>query len=273
MEGVLVSAKREGSNKTITVVSDAKGRYAFPASRLEPGKYAVTIRAVGYDLAGTDDARGLGQRRRDGGSEARQNEGPRRAALERRVAAQRPRHRPAEAPAPELRRLPHARQDHDVEARRRRLRADDQAHGHVCEPEHVHQAAEAPDRARHRPRRRRSREAPARAGRVLRHASTRARRARGWTVRAEALRAAEGTRHARRHHRVGSAAPDDTAARRRGGFEGHGLVSAISATRRSASSTRRRASSPRSRRPSSRKARRSARSPSASIATRTCGSA
>ena len=50
MEGVLVSAKREGSNKTITVVSDAKGQYAFPASRLEPGKYTVTIRAIGYEL-------------------------------------------------------------------------------------------------------------------------------------------------------------------------------------------------------------------------------
>src|SRR5687768_17354863 len=51
MEGVLVSAKLAGSNKTVTVVSDAKGRYAFPANRLEPGKYAVTIRAFGYDLA------------------------------------------------------------------------------------------------------------------------------------------------------------------------------------------------------------------------------
>ena len=52
MEGVLVSAKREGSNKTITVVTDDKGRYRFPAARLEPGKYTITIRAVGYDLAG-----------------------------------------------------------------------------------------------------------------------------------------------------------------------------------------------------------------------------
>jgi virginiamycin B lyase len=52
MEGVLVNAKREGSNKTVTVVSDAKGQYAFPASRLEPGKYTVTIRAVGYELPG-----------------------------------------------------------------------------------------------------------------------------------------------------------------------------------------------------------------------------
>ena len=31
MEGVLVSAKREGSNKIITVVSNAQGIYSFPA--------------------------------------------------------------------------------------------------------------------------------------------------------------------------------------------------------------------------------------------------
>src|SRR5258706_5378277 len=51
MEGVLVSARREGASKTITVVSDEKGRYSFPAARLEPGKYTVSIRAVGYELA------------------------------------------------------------------------------------------------------------------------------------------------------------------------------------------------------------------------------
>ena len=34
MEGVLVSAKREGSNMTITVVSNASGAYAFPQDRL-----------------------------------------------------------------------------------------------------------------------------------------------------------------------------------------------------------------------------------------------
>jgi virginiamycin B lyase len=51
MEGVLVSARRAGSNKTVTVVTDAKGAYAFPRERLEPGKYDVTIRAIGYVLA------------------------------------------------------------------------------------------------------------------------------------------------------------------------------------------------------------------------------
>jgi streptogramin lyase/mono/diheme cytochrome c family protein len=54
MEGVLVSAHRDGSNITVTVVSDAQGRYAFPTDRLTPGHYALTIRAVGYDLAGPD---------------------------------------------------------------------------------------------------------------------------------------------------------------------------------------------------------------------------
>jgi streptogramin lyase len=48
MEGVLVSAKK--GTITITVVSDAQGRYSFPASRLAPGQYAVSIRAIGYDL-------------------------------------------------------------------------------------------------------------------------------------------------------------------------------------------------------------------------------
>jgi len=46
MEGVLVSAEREGSNMTITVISNASGVYAFPQDRLQPGRYDVTIRAL-----------------------------------------------------------------------------------------------------------------------------------------------------------------------------------------------------------------------------------
>jgi streptogramin lyase len=52
MEGVIVSAKRDGGTMTVSVLSDAQGRYAFPASRLEPGTYAIRVRAVGYDLEG-----------------------------------------------------------------------------------------------------------------------------------------------------------------------------------------------------------------------------
>ena len=47
MEGVLVSAKRESSTVTTTVVTNAQGRYSFPSARLEPGRYALSIRAVG----------------------------------------------------------------------------------------------------------------------------------------------------------------------------------------------------------------------------------
>jgi streptogramin lyase len=52
MEGVVVSARRDGANFTVSVVSDAKGKYSFPRTHLEPGKCALTIRAVGYDLNG-----------------------------------------------------------------------------------------------------------------------------------------------------------------------------------------------------------------------------
>ncbi len=52
MEGVLVSAKKEGSTITTTVVSNAKGEFSFPADRIETGHYNITIRAAGYVLAG-----------------------------------------------------------------------------------------------------------------------------------------------------------------------------------------------------------------------------
>ena len=48
MEGVLVSAQR--ANITITVVTDATGRYTFPRTRLDPGHYTIHVRATGYDL-------------------------------------------------------------------------------------------------------------------------------------------------------------------------------------------------------------------------------
>jgi virginiamycin B lyase len=50
MEGVLVSARRDGSTVTVTVVTDAQGRYTFPQNRLEPGRYSLQIRAIGYEL-------------------------------------------------------------------------------------------------------------------------------------------------------------------------------------------------------------------------------
>src|SRR5215475_5951031 len=52
MEGVLVTAKKNGSTIAYTVVSDAQGRYSFPAGKIEGGEYTLRIRATGFDLDG-----------------------------------------------------------------------------------------------------------------------------------------------------------------------------------------------------------------------------
>src|SRR5579883_486924 len=56
MEGVVISAKKAGSTITVSVVTDEKGRYSFPADRLEPGHYTLGARAAGYDIDGSTAA-------------------------------------------------------------------------------------------------------------------------------------------------------------------------------------------------------------------------
>ena len=51
MEGVVVTARQDGANFDVSVVSDAQGKYTFPRSHVGAGNYTVKIRAVGYDLA------------------------------------------------------------------------------------------------------------------------------------------------------------------------------------------------------------------------------
>ncbi len=64
MEGVLVTAKKDGATISTTVVSDDKGHYAFfLADRLEPGHYGIKIRAIGYILEGPRGRRSAGSRR------------------------------------------------------------------------------------------------------------------------------------------------------------------------------------------------------------------
>jgi len=53
MEGVVVSARKDGSTISTSVVTDAQGRFAFPATRLEPGHYSLKARAAGFEVDGT----------------------------------------------------------------------------------------------------------------------------------------------------------------------------------------------------------------------------
>lgn len=50
MEGVVVTAKKSGSTIGISVVTDKDGWYAFPSTTIDPGHYAIKIRATGYDM-------------------------------------------------------------------------------------------------------------------------------------------------------------------------------------------------------------------------------
>ena len=50
MEGVVVTAHKDGSIVSVSVTTDARGRYAFPENKLVPGEYKITIRAVGYEI-------------------------------------------------------------------------------------------------------------------------------------------------------------------------------------------------------------------------------
>ncbi len=97
MEGVLVSAKLSGSNITTTVVSDAQGHYSFPAAKLGPGAYALSIRAAGYDLDGSNAI--TLSAANDSGPPPEENVRPRRAAQQRRLAQQHARNAGRETPA------------------------------------------------------------------------------------------------------------------------------------------------------------------------------
>jgi streptogramin lyase len=55
LEGVLVSARKNDSTITYTVVTDATGRYDFAPAKLTTGRHTLQIRATGYELDGTAD--------------------------------------------------------------------------------------------------------------------------------------------------------------------------------------------------------------------------
>src|SRR6476660_9613925 len=59
MEGVIVSAKK--GIVTVSVVSNDKGEFSFPASKLGAGDYALSIKAGGYDIDGANKVTLTGQ--------------------------------------------------------------------------------------------------------------------------------------------------------------------------------------------------------------------
>jgi hypothetical protein len=104
MEGVLVTAKKDGSTISTTVVSDEKGRYSFPAGRLEPGHYTLKIRAVGYIL---DGPKAVDVTANGASADVKLKEPRTRAAAHQLSGAPARRHLRREARSHRLRHLPH----------------------------------------------------------------------------------------------------------------------------------------------------------------------
>ncbi len=52
MEGVIVTAKKDGSTIAYSVATSKGGWYEFPSDRVTPGHYTIKLRATGYDLDG-----------------------------------------------------------------------------------------------------------------------------------------------------------------------------------------------------------------------------
>ena len=90
MEGVVVNARRDGANFTVSVVSDAQGKYSFPRTHLEPGKYASQSGPWASTWSGPRWSRG--QASNGHGPQAPEGKGSRLPAEPPRVGDEHPRH-------------------------------------------------------------------------------------------------------------------------------------------------------------------------------------
>ena len=141
MEGVVVTAHKDGSIVSVSVTTDAQGRYAFPENRLEPGHYKLAIRAVGYDLSAPAAADVVAEQTANVDLKLEQDQESRQPAHQCRMDDEHPRHRRAEGVAAQLHELPHARTHRALDPRRRRVDAGGHPHDGLWRGEPADQAA------------------------------------------------------------------------------------------------------------------------------------
>ena len=116
MEGVVVSAKKDGSTISISVISNAAGRFAFPASRLEPGHYTLKARAAGYELDGAVAADVASGQEAKADIKLKKAKNLSAQLTNAEWLTEHSGHGEAETVPAELHRLPHARAHHEVDA-------------------------------------------------------------------------------------------------------------------------------------------------------------
>ena len=209
MEGVVVSARKDGSTITVSVVTDDKGHFSFPASRLEPGHYTLATRAIGYDLDGPKAADIAAGQAATADIKLKPTKNLTAQMTNAEWLHEHSRHRRPEALPAQLQLLPHARAHREIDARRRRVQAGVQADGPLLSGQHAAQAAAAR-------RQRGPRHGPGRSGteggRLARqHQSQPAGKV---GLAAQDAAAAHRQVDARHHHRIRPAEQTDRAARR-----------------------------------------------------------
>ena len=144
MEGVVVSAKK--GIVTVSVVSDDKGAFSFPASKLDAGDYALSIRAAGYDLQGPTIGHARSRQAGADRRQARQDQESRGAAHQSRMDAQRARQRRPAPRADRLHQLPQRRAHPQLDLHGRPVRRRHEADGHILQQQLLQEAAGPPGR-------------------------------------------------------------------------------------------------------------------------------
>ena len=143
MEGVIVSAKKDGSNYHRQRHHQRAGPLQLPggAARARPLQPANSRGRIRPRRSQKCRCRGGAARQRR--PQAAQDPQPEQAAHQCRMDDEHPRHRRRQAPAHQLRELPHPRAGGEIEPRRRRVRAGDRPHERLCPGQPADQAATA----------------------------------------------------------------------------------------------------------------------------------
>ena len=205
MEGVVVSARKAGSTVTVSVMSDAQGRYSFPADRLPSGKYTIAIRAAGYDLAGPATADVADEHTATVDLKLAKTKNLAAQMSNAEWIASIPGTEDQKAVPARLRELPHARAHRALDPRFERIHPGHHPHARLRGGEPADQAA-----AHARSGALRHSRAVSQVGRLPRHHQSE--RGRSLAISAQDARAPDRPRDAGDHHRIRAAARDDRAA-------------------------------------------------------------
>ena len=125
------------STISMSVVTDDRGRYNFPESKLGSGDYLLKIRAIGYELLGPTAIDVRGRSHGERGHQVEADERSRRAAHQRRVAGQHARLGSAEEVPALLQQLPFLSADRQFHARRGRVPAGLRQDGRLLSRQHA----------------------------------------------------------------------------------------------------------------------------------------